>query len=111
MRKNKDIDLENKLKQLRQEHSNAGYRPLTTLLRRDGMVINEKRVLRVMRKLNLLVTNFHHKSRKYNSYRCYVGRVAKHLIRRRFETTLAHQKIITGTTECKYYEKGSVKKA
>lgn len=72
MRKNKDIDLENKLKQLRQEHPNAAYRPLTALLR----VINEKRVLRVMRKLNLLVTNFHHKLRKYNSYRGYVGRVA-----------------------------------
>lgn len=26
---NKDVDLENKLKQLRQEHPNAGYRPLT----------------------------------------------------------------------------------
>lgn len=39
----------------------------------------EKRVLRVMRKLNLLVTNFHHKSRKYNPYRGYVGRVARHL--------------------------------
>ncbi|MFQ6324176.1 IS3 family transposase [Lactococcus garvieae] len=111
MRKNKDIDLENKLKQLHQEPPNAGYRPLAALLRRDGMVINEKRVLRVMRKLNLLVTNFYHKSRKYNSYRGYVGRVAKHLIRRRFETTLAHQKITIDTTEFKYYEKGSIKKA
>ncbi|MFK4897126.1 IS3 family transposase [Lactococcus petauri] len=64
------------------------------------MVINEKRVLR----LNILVTNFHHKSRKYKSYRSYVGRVAKHLIRKRFETTLTHQKITTDTTGFKYYE-------
>jgi transposase InsO family protein len=74
------------------------------------MVINEKRVLRVMRKLNILVTNFYHKSRKYNSYRGYVRRVVKHLIRRRFETTLAHQKITTDTTEFKYYEEGAQKK-
>lgn len=110
-RENKDVDLENKLKQLRQEHPNAGYRPLTALLRREGMAINEKRVLRVMRKLHILVTNYHHKSRKYNSYRGYVGRVAKHLIRRRFETSLVHQKITTDTTEFKYYEKGCIKKA
>lgn len=64
-----------------------------------------------MRKLHLLVINYHHKSRKYNSYRGYVGRVAKNLIRRRFETSLVHQKITTDTTEFKYYEKGNVKKA
>lgn len=74
-------------------------------------MVNKKRVLRVMRKLNLLVTNFHHKLRKYNSYRGYVGRRARHLIRRRFETNLVHQKITTDTTEFKYYEKGNVKKA
>jgi Integrase core domain. len=64
-----------------------------------------------MRKLHFLVTNYHHKSRKYNSYRGYVGRVTKHLIRRRFETSLIHQKITTDTTEFKYYEKRNVKKA
>lgn len=63
-----------------------------------------------MRKLNLLVTNFHHKSRKYNSYHGYVGRITKHLIRRRFDTVIAHQKITMDTTEFKYYEKGKVKK-
>lgn len=57
------------------------------------------------------MTNYHLKSRKYNSYRGYVGRVVKHLIRRRFETSLVHQKITTDTTEFKYYEKGNVKKA
>lgn len=86
-RENKDVGLENKLKQLRQEYPNAGYRLLTALLRREGVVINEKRVLRIMRKLYFLVINYYHKTRKYNSYRGYVGRVAKHLIRRRFETS------------------------
>lgn len=74
------------------------------------MVFNEKRVLRIIKKFNILVSNFHHKSRKYNSYRGYVGRVAKHLIRRRFETTLALQKITMDATEFKYYEKRSIKK-
>ncbi|MDQ8230950.1 IS3 family transposase, partial [Enterococcus faecium] len=45
-----------------------GYRRMTAMLRKEGVIINEKRVLRVIRKLQPLVTNYHHKSRKYNSY-------------------------------------------
>ncbi len=75
------------------------------------MIVNKKRVLKILRKLQLLVTSFHHKSRKYISYRGCVGKVAKNLMRRRFETAIFHQKITTDTTEFKYYENGNVKKA
>ncbi|WP_350356816.1 IS3 family transposase (plasmid) [Lactococcus lactis] len=108
---NRDIELETRIKALRNAHPNHGYRPLTALLRREGMIINEKRVLRILRKLQLLVTSFHHKSRKYSSYRGSVGKVAKNLMRRRFETIVFHQKITTDTTEFKYYENGNLKKA
>ena len=44
------------------------------------------------------------KSRRYNSYKGKVGRVAPNRINRRFNTSIARQKIRTDTSEFKYYE-------
>lgn len=44
------------------------------------------------------------KSRKYSSYKGKVGTVAPNRIRRRFNTSIPHQKITTDTSEFKYYE-------
>lgn len=107
----KDKELENQLIVIRQSHPNYGYRRMTAMLRKEGVIINEKRVLRVVRKLQLLVTNYHHKSRKYNSYKGTVGKIAQNLVKRRFETSVLHQKMVTDTTEFKYYEEGVGKKA
>lgn len=57
-----------------------------------------------MQKLNLQVTSFTRKSRKYSSYKGKVGAIAPNRIRRRFNTHIPHQKITTDTTEFKYYE-------
>ncbi len=57
-----------------------------------------------MQKLNLQVTSFTRKSRKYSSYKGNVGRIAPNRINRRFNTSIPHQKITTDTTEFKYYE-------
>lgn len=64
-----------------------------------------------MKKLGLRVTSFWRKSRKYNSYKGTVGKIAKNKLQRRFNTRIPHQKITTDTTEFKYYEKGIQKKA
>lgn len=57
-----------------------------------------------MRKLGLKCTKFTHKSRKYNSYKETIGRLAKNRIHHRFYTSIPHQKITTDTSEFKYYE-------
>lgn len=75
-------------------------------LRRNGWLVNHKKVQRLMKKLGLLVTSFWHKSRKYNSYKGTVGKVSNNKLRRRFNTTIPHQKVTTDTTEFKYYEDG-----
>ncbi|EOL44085.1 hypothetical protein UC3_01715 [Enterococcus phoeniculicola ATCC BAA-412] len=62
-----------------------------------------------MRKLQLLMTNYH-QSPKYNSYKGTVGKVAQSLVKRRFEISVLHPKMIIDTTEFKYYEEGVVKK-
>jgi putative transposase len=56
-----------------------------------------------MKKLDLVCKSFTHKSRKYNSYRGTVGKVAKNNINKLFKTHIPHQKITTDTTEFKYY--------
>ncbi|HDT8191694.1 TPA: IS3 family transposase, partial [Enterococcus faecalis] len=43
-------------------------------------------------------------SKWMNSYKGTVGKIAKSLIRRRFKTSVPHQKITTDTTEFKYFE-------
>ena len=101
---NPDKALEDVLLAIRAEHKNYGYRRVAHELDNQGYHVNKKKIQRLMQKLKLQVTAFTRKSRKYNSYKGTVGTIAKNLIRRRFHTKIAHQKITTDTTEFKYYE-------
>ena len=103
-REPKDQSLQEKILEIRAEHKDFGYRRIWGLLRQTGLLINKKRVQRIVQKLSLQVTSYTRKSRKYNSYKGTVGKVAPNRLRRRFETSVAHQKIVTDTTEFKYYE-------
>ncbi len=104
-REPKDQSLQEKILEIRAEHKDFGYRSIWGLLRQTGLLINKKRVQRIVQKLSLQVTSYKRKSRKYNSYKGTVGKVAPNRLRRRFETSVAHQKIVTDTTEFKYYER------
>ncbi len=80
-----------------------GYRRITMELKTQGYEINHKRVLRLMRKMNLKCTKFGNKSRRYNSYKKGVGNQVENKISQRFDTPVPRQKITTDTTEFKYY--------
>ena len=97
-------ELEDKIIEIHEEHKDFGYRRMHAILRKQGFLVNKKRVQRIMQKLGLQVTSFTRKSRRYNSYKGKVGRIAPNRINRRFHTTIPHQKITTDTTEFKYYE-------
>ena len=101
---NPDQKLEEKMLKIRDEHKDYGYRRMQATLRDQGVVVNKKKVQRIMQKLSLQVTSFTRKSRKYSSYKGNIGKVAPNRIRRRFNTHIPHQKITTDTTEFKYYE-------
>jgi len=107
----KDDEIEQTMLEIRQEHTNAGYRPMVELLKQRGFHVNHKKVQRLMKKLGLRVDSFWRKSRKYNSYKGNVGTIAKNKLQRRFSSSVAHQKITTDTTELKYYDNGIQKKA
>ena len=103
-RENPNQELEDKIMEIRKEHKDFGYRRVWGELQNRGVKANKKRVQRIMQKLGLQVTSFIRKSRKYNSYKGNVGKIAPNRINRRFNTSVPHQKITTDTTEFKYYE-------
>ena len=103
-RENPNKELEEKILEIRSINKDWGYRRVYGALRKQGILINKKKVQRIMQKLNLQVTSFTRKSRKYSSYKGKVGKVAPNRIHRRFDTHIPHQKITTDTTEFKYYE-------
>lgn len=103
-RENPNKDLEQRILEIRKENKDFGYRRLYGELRKQGLVVNKKRVQRIVQKLGLQVTSFTRRSRKYSSYKGKVGKVAPNRIHRRFETDIPHQKITTDTTEFKYYD-------
>lgn len=102
-RPNPDKAIEQEILSIRKENPNYGYRRIHGALKQDGHKINKKKVQRIVQKLGLQVTSFTRKSRKYNSYKGKVGRIAPNRINRRFKTNYAHQKITTDTSEFKYY--------
>lgn len=103
-RENPDQELEQLILEIRKNHKDFGYRRIYGELRKRGMIVNKKRVQRIMQKLGLQVASFTRKSRKYSSYKGKVGKIAPNRIHRRFETHIPHQKITTDTSEFKYYE-------
>ena len=103
-RENPDEAIEKEILDIRKENPNYGYRSLCKALRNKGIVVNKKKVQRIVQKLGIQVKSFTRKSRKYNSYKGEVGKIAPNRIRRRFNTNIPHQKITTDTTEFKYYE-------
>lgn len=103
-RKDPDEDIKRKINSICVKHKNFGFRRVTAELHNQGTHINKKRVQRIMQELNLQVTSFTKKSRKYSTYKGKVGKVAPNRIHRKFVTTIPHQKITTDTSEFKYYE-------
>ncbi len=103
-RVNPNKELENKVLEIHEEHKDFGYRRMQAILRKLGYIVNKKKVQRIMQKYGIQVTSFTRKSRKYNSYKGKIGRIAPNRIHRRFHTSVPHQKITTDTTEFKYYE-------
>ena len=75
------------------------------MLRRSGLIINKKKVQRLVQKLKIQVKNFSRKSRKYSSYKGIVGKIAGNKIKRNFKVEKPYTQKTTDTTEFKYFEK------
>lgn len=97
-----DTELKDLITQLfKKFHERYGYKRITKELKKLGHFINHKKVYRIMRELGLKCVKFMRKSRKYNSYKGSVGKVAKNRLSRRFSTPIPLQKLVTDITEFK----------
>lgn len=101
----KDAGLKQTITDFKTKAPAAGYRQVTGQLREMGIVVNHKKVLRLMRELNLLSTAFSKQSRKYNSYKGTVGTIAKNRLNRRFMSDRPYQKLTTDITEIRWGKK------
>jgi transposase InsO family protein len=103
-REDPDAELLLKIKKIREEHKDYGYRRLWGEFRKQGIEVNKKRIHRVVQKYGMQVTSYTRKNRRFSTYKGVVGRISPNRINRRFNTCIPHQKITTDTSEFKYYE-------
>jgi transposase InsO family protein len=77
-------------------HGRYGYRRITVAIRREGTLVNRKRVQRLMNMLGLksLV-----RIKKYRAYHGEVGKAAPNLLERQFVATRPNEKWVTDVTE------------
>ena len=80
-----------------------GYRRITLELKNRGIIVNHKKVLRLMNKLGL--HSIIRKKRKYSSYKGTVGKIADNLIQRDFEASKPNEKWFTDVTEFRVNDK------
>ncbi|MDO5754650.1 MAG: IS3 family transposase [Tissierellia bacterium] len=83
--------------------SDYGYRRVTVALRKKGIVVNHKKVLRLMRINNLLCEKFHRRSRGYSSFKGEVGKIANNILDRRFVVNKPNEVWVSDVTEFKIY--------
>lgn len=95
-----DTILKKQIKEIVNHHKHRyGYRRVTLALRQeDGVTVNHKKVLKIMREEDLLSKV---RKKKYKSYKGEVGNVAPNIIKRDFEATALNQKWVTDITEFK----------
>ena len=98
----KDRDLKQEILNIfKESRETYGYRRVHLVLKNKGYLVNHKKVLRIMRDLNLKCTKFKRRSRKYSSYKGEVGKIADNLIQRQFSASRAKEKLCTDVTEMK----------
>lgn len=100
-KQNGDIDKYSEVKEIikriyHKHKGRLGYRRITLLLRKQGLVINHKTVLRLMGVLKLKSII---RIRKYKSYKGEQGKIAPNFLNRAFKADKPNQKWATDVTE------------
>ena len=94
-----NTDLRVKIRDIYHKHKGRyGYRRVTYALRAMGLVVNHKRVQRLMCELGLKSKV---RSKRYKSYKGEIGRIAENKLNREFTVEQPNQKWVTDVTEFK----------
>lgn len=98
----KEIELVNQIKLvIADSKGRYGYRRVTMTLDSKDIKVNHKRVYRLMKKYDLLCRKFTRRSRKFNSYKGEVGKIADNLLDRNFNIDTFNKVWVTDVTEFK----------
>ncbi|XMB68090.1 IS3 family transposase [Mycoplasmatota bacterium zrk1] len=100
----KSFNKEDKDKELKERintiyHKNKGrygYRRITISLKNTGLIVNHKKVYRLMKVLGLSCKI---RVKKYKSYKGEIGKVAENVLSRDFNTSNFSEKLVTDITE------------
>lgn len=100
----KKLSREDKYKELKtlihnicnKNHGRYGYRRVTMQLHKQGIKINHKVVMRLMKEENLTCKV---RAKKYKSYRGQEGKIAKNILNRNFKAEKPNEKWATDVTE------------
>ncbi|QVK21782.1 IS3 family transposase [Mycoplasmatota bacterium] len=94
-----DKEIKSKITNIYYKHKGRyGYRRITIVLRNEGLVINHKKVYRLMKSLGLVAKI---RVKKYRSYKREVGKIANNELNRDFSTNTFKEKLVTDITEFK----------
>ena len=99
-----DKDLKNekimkRIKEIFEEHKHRyGYRRITAQLRREGTIVNHKRVKRLMVKMHLYAISIRRRF-KYSSYKGTIGKIKSNLIKRHFAAIIPDRHWYSDITE------------
>lgn len=80
-----------------ENHSRYGYRRIHCLLKKEGIIVSEKIVRRIMKEEKLCVLS--KKKRKYNAYQGEITAAVENIINRDFHAEAPNQKWLTDITE------------
>ena len=80
-----------------------GYRRILIVLKQEGININHKTILKLMKEMNLIGIRCR-KTKKYDSYKGNIGKTAPNIINRNFKTNRPYEKMFTDVTEFKIGE-------
>jgi transposase InsO family protein len=87
---------------IKKHNRGYGYWTVTDQLHRQGIIVNHKRVYRLMRQHGLSGKIYNLRSGKYDSSKGPQGKKAKNRLHRRFKTNRPFQKIVTDVSEFRY---------
>ena len=79
--------------------SRYGYRRITLELHNNGIIINHKTVLKLMKSLN--IRGKQRKNEQYRSYKGEVGKIAENILNRDFNASKPFEKLTTDVTQFK----------
>jgi putative transposase len=102
-----DQELIKEIKAIKKDNPAYGYRRVQLELKNRGWKVNHKRVQRIMQDHHLQSQAYTKKSRKYNSYKGTIGKIAPNRLNRRFKTDRPYQKLTVDVTELRWGDKST----